>query len=320
MSLVKTLSFGEIVKGRDASVRITDDGWLYVMDLIMVMTGLSRDDAGKTLRRLFDKNSQSDKMSDKMPDWNSKIIERQFSNRGGYPTKLIGFQDALELIMVLPGKVAKETRTHFSDIIKRYLGGDRSLLGEIENNAESNSPIAQLARGTLIDQDPEDGDTRRKRLRKEELEIASLEEEIQAKRIKNAQSFMSLMTTIRPDWMETDARFRLQTEDMIKNILVQPVSDRLMITQGEGGGAEKTTQSLSISQLAKELGCKPLSHAQSCTVGKLAAKRYREKHGEEPPVHRQWVDGAERSVKSYTEEDREMLTEVLVDLGLTPEI
>ena len=36
---MKTLSFGEIVRGRDASVRVTEDGFLYAIELAQVMTG-----------------------------------------------------------------------------------------------------------------------------------------------------------------------------------------------------------------------------------------------------------------------------------------
>ena len=69
------------------------------------------------------------------------------STRGGYPTKLLSFQDAIELIMVLPGKMAKETRTKFADVLTRYMAGDQSLVEEIQANAVSTSPIAELARG-----------------------------------------------------------------------------------------------------------------------------------------------------------------------------
>lgn len=40
MALVqKYFSFAEIIQGRDATVRVTDDGLLYAVDLVMVMTG-----------------------------------------------------------------------------------------------------------------------------------------------------------------------------------------------------------------------------------------------------------------------------------------
>ena len=51
--------------------------------------------------------------------------------------------------MVLPGKVAKETRAQFAGIIQRYMAGDESLHAEIQRNAESDSSIAQLARAGM---------------------------------------------------------------------------------------------------------------------------------------------------------------------------
>lgn len=117
-------SFAEIVHGRDASVRVTHDGLLYAVDLVMVVTGKNRDDAGKALRRLTDDIFQSDQMSVRPSD------------NGGHPTKLLTFQNALKLVMVLPGRVAKETRTQFANIIRRYMAGDYSMISE--NRKERN--------------------------------------------------------------------------------------------------------------------------------------------------------------------------------------
>lgn len=312
MACSKFFSFSEIVKGRDSSVRVTDDGLLYAVDLTMVMTGLARDQAGLALRRSSEKFQSI------------KMIERQLSSHGGHRTKLVSFDDAIELVMVLPGKVAKETRCGFRDIIKRYLAGDMSLISEINANASSSSPIAQLARASLPEPGPEDPEARRKRIKREDLELIKLEHEIeemrastQEKRIKNFHAGMALMTQIRPDWMQTDARFRLQTEDMVKNIVTQTSGPILTLTNGEPEPIA-TPVSLSISQLVQELGGRPLKHADACRAGALAAKRFRAQHEMDPPKHRQWVDGAERIVNSYTEYDRELLTAVLSDLCLIP--
>ena len=67
--------------------------------------------------------------------------------RGGHPTKLLTFHDAIEMTMVLTGDIARETRKQFADVLKRYNGGDASLINEIHTNALSDSPIARLARG-----------------------------------------------------------------------------------------------------------------------------------------------------------------------------
>ena len=45
MSSIKTLSFDEIIPGN--SVRVTSDGMIYAVDLVMVITGKNRNDAGK---------------------------------------------------------------------------------------------------------------------------------------------------------------------------------------------------------------------------------------------------------------------------------
>jgi hypothetical protein len=280
---VPELSFAKIVQGRDSSVRVTDDGLADLVDLVMVVTAKNCNDSNELLRdlnpSLFDKE---------------KILTR---GRRRYVT----LRNAIALIMVLPGKIAKDFRNQFAEIIENY----------IEKNMDS-------AGGSK--QETEDMETKRKRVRREDLELIILEEEIKEKRastqdknIKNLENFMGLMTRIRPGWQQTDTRLRLQTEDAIKNIITTP----LLLTNG---GPPETVRpaSLSISQLVQELGLKQLKHADACRVGALAAKRYRAIHKTEPPKHPQWVDGAERNVNSYSVEDREMLVSVLSDLGIMP--
>lgn len=267
---------------------------------------MERNQAGLALRRVIDKNLLS-----------INLVERNTGGQGNSKTRLVNLQDALQLVMILPGEMAKAVRVQFSDILKKFFKGDESIVGQVRANAVSGSAISQLARaGDSGSEQVEDNETRRKRIKREDLELVNLEQEIQERRIKNLNGFMELMTRINPTWMQTDTRFRLQTEDMVKNILTPPGSATLSITNGESS----QPLSLSISQLAQELGCKRLSHADSCRAGALAAKRYRATHDKaEPPKHRQWVEGAERLVNSYTEADREMLVGVLADLGLLPD-
>ena len=87
------------MKGRDATVRVTPDKLLYAVDLVMVMTNKDRDQAAMVLRRLSEKLFSS-----------CKFVEQRTSSHGGYKTKLLGFQDAINLIMVLPGKCCPENR------------------------------------------------------------------------------------------------------------------------------------------------------------------------------------------------------------------
>jgi hypothetical protein len=39
---VQTISFAEIIRGRDATVRVTHDHLIYAVDLVMVMNGADR--------------------------------------------------------------------------------------------------------------------------------------------------------------------------------------------------------------------------------------------------------------------------------------
>ena len=80
-----------------------------------------------------------------------------------------------------------------------------------------------------------------------------------------------------------------------------------LITNGE----PIATRSISVSQVAQELGMR-LNHSDSIAIGKVIAAQYREQHGEPPSKHRQWVDGVEREVNSYTERDRHLVERVVL--------
>jgi GTPase SAR1 family protein len=176
--LPKSISFDEIVQGRDASVRITVDGLIYAIDLVMVVTGKGRDHSGKTLRDLPEEVFPSE-----------KFYERNVGGKGMYNTKVLKFEDAIELVMVLPGKIARETRTKFANIIKRYMAGDEGMVKELRANAQSTSPIAQLARDSpvvenneLVDDEEAQFQLTRKR-KMQELELEELTLNVREKRI-----------------------------------------------------------------------------------------------------------------------------------------
>ena len=105
-------SFGEISPGREASARVTHDGYLYAVDVAEAMGGKDRDGAAKDLRNLD-------------PDVYPKeyIVERKMPGSGNSRVKQVSFKNAILLIMVLPGKTAKEIRVRFkfADVIRAHL-------------------------------------------------------------------------------------------------------------------------------------------------------------------------------------------------------
>ena len=52
MAKGNSISFADVVQGRDSTVRVTADGLLYAVDLVMAMTGKDRNQASMVLRRL----------------------------------------------------------------------------------------------------------------------------------------------------------------------------------------------------------------------------------------------------------------------------
>ncbi len=116
----KSILLADIVHGFCDTVRITADGLLHAVDLVMAVTGKGRDYAGQILREI--------KVESFDP---SKFQERQLSSRGGPKTKLVTMDDAIELIMVLPGQGAKEIRKKIVDIIQRCMAGDQSMVCKI---------------------------------------------------------------------------------------------------------------------------------------------------------------------------------------------
>ncbi len=56
---ITSISFAEIARGRESSVRTTYDGMIYAVDLTIVLTGLERNQAGLALLRVLKKKMLS---------------------------------------------------------------------------------------------------------------------------------------------------------------------------------------------------------------------------------------------------------------------
>ena len=305
MACSKMLSFAEIVQGRDSSVRITHDGLFDVVDTVMVLTGKNCNHSNEVLRNLKP----------------SLYATENFVMRHGrrYATP----KDIIQLIMVLPGKIAKEIRCQFAAIIEDYVQKHAvtDAEGTIHVPAPGSVPV-QTSLQTVSGSTEMILEERKRKWEREDVEL-------QDKRIQNMSNFLGLMARIRPNWMETDARFRLQTEDMIKNILTPTPVITNAITNGEGnaitngeGNANSinnpirpASASISISQIAQEHG-KRLTSGQAIHAGKIVAEKYRAKYGCEPGKHFQWVEGVERPVNSYTERDRVLVVDALKEMGI----
>ena len=241
----------------------------------------------------------------------SKFVERQLSGRGGPKTKLLSFNDALELIMVLPGDVARETRVQFAEILKRYMAGDKSLIAEINANAESSSPIAQMARASMAAPSEDETIMLGFKRRREELELFKMAEEVESMRQTRITSLNKELERISdPSASKLDDRTRLLFKDTYTNMLLNTMTSQQQGQQAAIANGPSPNAPISISGVATELGYKPTS-ADLQRIGIDLKKRYVRKHGKEPTKHDQLCSGRVTKVNSYSEQDRPLVNETL---------
>ena len=318
---MSTISFADIVKDRDSSVRVTVDGMIYAVDLVMVMTGKNRDDSGKVLRNLTDEIFSS-----------AKFTEKNTGGSGGSRTKLVSFKDALELVMVLPGKVAKEIRTQFAGIIQRYMAGHVSVAMEVEANAQSDAPIAQMARASLAAEYApaelvQDAYALERKRKLQSLEIERMELDINIKKQKSELELTirrreaefeyatKITTTYRDLCQDTlmDTRARMMFKDYYLNMIMpSQAASAPQVTDGSTGVASLSVMNkpVSLSQVATRMGLKiPTGDLKS--LGVKLRKLYETKHGQPPGKHDQLCDGRMTQVNSYMESDCPLIEEVL---------
>ena len=133
---MEIIKLDEIVPG--ATVRFTViDGvqYLSIRDLIMHLCDKDQHDAAQIWRRMS---------PDKISELGTFCSNYKFPGRGQQDQPVITFPGAVQLSMFLPGENAKKNRSAMSKILVRYFTGDPSLIKEIEANAKSDEPVAQI--------------------------------------------------------------------------------------------------------------------------------------------------------------------------------
>jgi hypothetical protein len=135
---VKWCSFPGVSQETCAPFRVVNNELVVAVDIVKSITKKPQDQAGYVIRNLKE---------DLFPPENFVIMS--IPGQGNTNTRLVNFRNASLLVMVAPGKVAKTIRASIADIFTRYAAGDLSLIQEIQANARSLDPFAQMARASL---------------------------------------------------------------------------------------------------------------------------------------------------------------------------
>ena len=219
--------------------------------------------------------------------------------------------------MILGGKVAAEFRALAKRVFTRVMAGDQSLINVINANAVSDAPIHQIYRETLI-QEPvvEDELSLTHKRKREELQIAMLEADLETKKLANA-------AMARDSMFDHLDKITVKYQDLCQDIVMDEHA-RLMLkksflnmamaTQQNGGLITNDPQQISpnksLSSVAIELGLK-IHDNEFLSLGRQVSKRYFQLHGKKPTKHDQLIKGKVTLVNSYMESDRPIVEEVL---------
>ena len=113
--------------GLVCKIRKTDESSarISVVDVSSAVTGLDAVESARALRRIFEAH----------PEVRAKCPHLKFKGRGQRDTPVADIATIVEIIFLLPGRSAARVRCEAAKILVRYLGGDLSIVDEVQNLA-----------------------------------------------------------------------------------------------------------------------------------------------------------------------------------------
>jgi hypothetical protein len=107
-------------------IRKTPTGLVALVDTMSTFFDITRIQSRKALQHLWDRNPD-------LAPTKEQIVYHRFGGRGR-PTPVASLSIVYEVLMLLPGKRAATARSSAAKLVVRYLGGDLSLVREVEAN------------------------------------------------------------------------------------------------------------------------------------------------------------------------------------------
>ena len=201
---------------------------MSVRDIIMAVCKKTAHDASDTWQDIPD---------EKKSEVAECLRRFQFPGQGQRAQPVITLEGALKLIMWLPGDMAKDYRSRACGILTRFLGGDSTLVEEIEANAASDAPIHVLAREALTltpQQELEARELKRLELRERIARVEMLEVEVKYKRVQTQRMQKEALSLEKEKHLNKDACLRVLRRANLMNSLQDTSLKRKLLTDGAG--------------------------------------------------------------------------------------
>lgn len=237
-------------------------------------------------------------------------------NGRGRETPVADAKTLIQLVWELPGKAAKSFRRDCANYICRVLGGDESLLAEMELRVRyTPEEQKQFFMQNTARPDIELLEREEQRLlvkRKYEMEFAEAEERIKRMRIETEElqrkNFEALCNLMGED--EMDDRDRINIADFKRRFQQQNIGTAIVALES---GRQITAApvappklEISIPQTARTRGLhyRPAAAGQ---IGKLMKQLYTARHHEEPVKRRVHYLGRPIDENAYWSEDEDLM-------------
>lgn len=287
-----------------------------VLDLTRLVTGKTSNHAGQTLKTLS-------------PELVEKMDQLKINGKGR-PTWVADAQTCVEIIWELPGKQAKSFRRQCAHLITRILGGDATLIAEMEKRVVTTSPEQRefmLTRPVSpVPTSPEEQviSLKRKRLEVDMMEHELAERKVKMKReieehqLKHNQETAQHKLQLKRDIFEIaetglctmkrlfgdDSHIKAAFKDFAMQALSQSSSSSFASMISE--------YAPDISQLAASMGFSSVKNGNLSQIGRLLAKKYRTTHGgTSPEKTTKYCNGAVRHVNAYKQVDVPLMQECI---------
>ena len=317
-------------------IRMTPEKMPSLVDVVVILTEQTSKNVALTIQRLFQVH----------PDLTAKCNQIKFGGHCNQDTPVPkNLASLIKIIYLLPGRSAAKVRQSAAQIFVRYLGGDLSLICEVErmNHVQTflreNAPEHPLrAFGEAVEAS-ESPELKRKR---EETEMAELD--VRLKKIaaeercllwqeKEAEARVAIALE---DKKSAEARVAAALEEQqranearrISNlrewiqlsgsdgVVQMAAADRVaandmlrtMALRG-GGAAAGLGAAICIESFLREKGVEDVPRKRT-DFGKAVLRVWRERHPAlDPPKKQVFVNGQEILANSYWEEHRDILEE-----------